>query len=127
MALCLLLKEDGFPWAHLMWSLSFWIYLVEGGTVIDLWVSLRMTSIGSWGCLLYIRKYGLKPRVEIWVQLQVWTSAPIQPFQSDLHSGGSVPNILMRVELNLSHWPFVLGWYGLVLSFFSPLIYRGQL
>ena len=25
--------------------------------------------------------------------------------------GGNVPSILIRVELNLSHWPLVCGWY----------------
>ena len=25
------------------------------------------------------------------------------------------------VELNLSHWPFVWGWYGLILSFLVPI------
>ena len=44
--------------------------------------------------------------------------------QLDFHSGGSVLNILVKVELNLFYWPFVWGWYGLVLSYFVPLNFQ---
>ena len=37
------------------------------------------------------------------------------------------PKILTRVELNLSHWPFVWGWYGLFWVPWSLLIYKGWL
>ena len=39
----------------------------------------------------------------------MWTSAPILPFQLDLHSGGSIPNMLIRVELNLFTLAIYLG------------------
>ena len=47
---------------------------------------------------------------ELQVQLYAGTSSLMLPFQIDLCSGGKVPNMLIRVELNLLHWPFVLGW-----------------
>ena len=34
--------------------------------------------------------------------------------------GSNIPNILIRMELNLSHWPLVCGWYGLVHIFMHP-------
>ena len=49
------------------------------------------------GCLLW------------WVQLYACPSTPMLPFQSDLCSEGKVPSMLIRVELNLPHWPFVWG------------------
>ena len=104
-----------------MWSLNFWTYVVEVGMVIKSGLSLRVMLMGSQGYLLYIGKYGLKPEAELQVQLYTWTSTPILPFQSDLHSGGSIPNMLFRVELNLSYWPFVWGWYGLGLCFLVPI------
>ena len=42
-------------------------------------VNLRVTLMGSWGCLPYMRKYGLKPVAEFQVQLYVWTNAAILP------------------------------------------------
>ena len=79
---------------------AVWMYFVEVGVVINFSVSLRVTSMGSWGCLPYIRKEELKPTVEFQEQLYTWTCTPIMPYLSDLHSEGSVPSILIRVELN---------------------------
>ena len=90
-----------------MHSLNFWMYLVDVGMATDLVVNPSITLMGSQGCLPYMKKYELKPVVEIWVQFKAWTNAPILPIQSDLHLGGSVPNTPIRVELNISHWPFV--------------------
>ena len=52
-----------------MHSLSFWMYLVEVGVATKFGVNPRVTSMGSQGCLPYVRKYELKPVVELQVQL----------------------------------------------------------
>ena len=49
------LKRSAFLGAHLMWSLSFWMHLHEVGMAIN-FVIPRVMSMGSQGCLLYIRK-----------------------------------------------------------------------
>ena len=49
--------------------LQFWMYLLEVGMVIDFRVRPIVTSMGNRGCLLYMRKYGLMPMAEFWVQL----------------------------------------------------------
>ena len=54
----LLLKQVNLSMGLLMQSLNFWTYLVEVGVAIDFRVNPRVTLMGSWGCLLYIRKYG---------------------------------------------------------------------
>ena len=99
----------------------FCIYLVDIGMVTNFGANPKVISVGKWDCLPYIRKYGLKPVVKFLVQLYVWTSAPILLFQSDFHSEESVPSITIRVELNLSHWLLVCGWYILVCSFCVPI------
>ena len=62
-------NRPAFLWAHLMWSLSFWMYLVEVGAVINSEVNPRVMLMGSQGCLLYMKKQGLKPKVELQAQL----------------------------------------------------------
>ena len=42
-------------------------------------------------------------------------------FHSDFFSLGNIPSMLIRVELNLSHWPLVCRWYGLVHIFCIPI------
>ena len=58
---------------------------------------------------------------ELWMQLYACTSILILPFQSDLHSGGNVPTILIKMEFNLLHWPFVWRQYRLVLILLVPV------
>ena len=47
------------------------------------------------------------------------------PSTLDFFSGGNIPSIPIRVELNLSHWPLVDGM-GWSVSFASTSVYRGQ-
>ena len=54
--------------------------------------------------------------------LKIWTEPTRVPTclgQSTLASGGNVSIIPIKLELNLSHWPFVCGPYGFVLSFLT--------
>ena len=98
------------------------MYLLDLGTAIDLGVILNFTSMGSQVCLPYMRKDGLKPVAKLQVPLNMFTRAPVLFSQFDMCSRSNISSKLIRVEMNLSHCPFVWGWYGLVLSFLLPVI-----
>ena len=85
------------------------------------WGNSKGDIYGELGLPTVHKKIGADPIAELWVQLYVCTTTPILPFQSDLWSRGSVPSMLIKMELNLSHWPFVWGWYELVLHFLVPV------
>ena len=80
-------------------------YLVEVGAVINYGVSLESDVDGESGLF----EIGAETHGGILgtvVSVDQHSNTVIQP---DLYSGGSIPSILMRVELNLIHWPFVWG------------------
>ena len=103
-----------------MHSLNLCTYLVDADVLTDFGANPKVTLIERKGCLLYIRKYRLKPMAEFWVQLLAWTNAPILFFQLDFHSGecsqhtdqgGMEPFTLL----------LVCSSYGLFLSYSVPI------
>ena len=48
-------NRSAFLWAHLMHSLSFWMYLMEVGAATNIGVNPKVMSMGSWDWLPYIR------------------------------------------------------------------------